>query len=80
MKVQVNNIKVIIFEGAKVKDAIRKYYTNQEIAIPNPLPKVKDQYGNLVGEDGALLPNSALYIHHKEKPNYLQRLLNYLKN
>lgn len=67
MKVQVNHIELIIFEGAKVKDAIRKYYANQEIAIPNPLPKVKDRYGNLVAEDGALLPNTALFIQKNNK-------------
>lgn len=79
MKIEVNNMEIEIFEGAKVKDALRNYYIRQGKAIPKILPKVKDKYGNFVGKDGALLPNTSLYIYHESKQNYLQKLLNYLK-
>ncbi len=62
MKVTINNTTLHIFEGAKVKDAIRMYYAQQDKSIPNPMPIVRDAFGHTLGVEGSLLPNTILHI------------------
>ncbi len=80
MKISINNTELSIFEGAKVKDAVRMYYAQQGEQLPKPMPVVKDAWGHQVGTDGSLLPNTKLYIQPKNKTGIINRILTYLKN
>lgn len=62
MKVKVNGTIVELHEGAKVKDAIRKYYTQIGQKIPGNLPDAEDRYGNTVDTDGELSEGNVLNI------------------
>ncbi len=62
VKIKVNNIELEIFEGAKVKDALRLFYARQNKQIPKQMPIVRDDYGHRVGEGGALLPDAKLWF------------------
>ncbi len=67
MKIIVNQKELEIFEGAKVKDALRLYYVMGRQSIPFPLPDVTDGCGNKVAHDGTLLPNAIVNTVHDEK-------------
>ncbi len=56
-----------VFEGAKVKDAIRSYYAKKGKRLPKKIPVVRDGFGHKVGMDGVLLLGSVLYIEQKAK-------------
>jgi hypothetical protein len=62
MKILVNNTMLELHEGAKVKDAIRKYYTQTGQKITDALPDVEDRYGNIVDPDGELSEGNTLII------------------
>ena len=62
MKVFVNRTELKIFEGAVVADALRMYYSKHKKQVPEPLPEVKDAYGNSVAHDGALSDGSRLKV------------------
>ncbi len=84
MEVTVNNIKLTIFGGAKVKDAIRAYYANNGEQIPDKMPVVRDAFGHKVGYEGTVLPDSVLYVEHQSGVfrrglNLLSNLLKYIK-
>ena len=70
MKVYVNDKEITVFNGAKVVDAIRAYYTLNKTKWPCPLPIVTDGYGNIVAPDGELSEGNHLYI--KTKNNSLK--------
>ncbi len=63
MNVTVNDTIIQLHDGAKVIDAVRKYYAIKNQQLPDPMPQVKDGYGNVVGEDGSLSENSVLKVH-----------------
>lgn len=65
MKIIVNNIILELHQGAKVKDAIRKYYSQQGVHSPKTFPLVEDPYGNIVGSDGELSEGNCLFIKTK---------------
>ena len=46
MNITVNNISLELHNGARVKDAILKYYSQQKISIPGHFPPVEDPFGN----------------------------------
>ncbi|PIE87558.1 MAG: hypothetical protein CSA01_00170 [Bacteroidetes bacterium] len=82
MKVSVNNREITIFNGAKVKDAVRAYFTIENQAVPDPFPVVRDSYGNRVGGDGSLLEGSSLVVEgvvEQKRSSFLCRLLRLLK-
>lgn len=62
MKVKVNRTEITVFHGARVADAIRRYYIHHKKAIPKEIPPVEDKYGNSVAPDGRLSENSHLII------------------
>ncbi len=62
MIVTVNRTELEIFSGARVIDALRMYYSRHKKAIPNPLPTVKDMYGNTLDYDGRLKDGTKLKI------------------
>lgn len=67
MKITVNNIPLDLHIGAKVKDAIMKYYSEKGIQRPEQLPRVEDRYGNEVASDGELSDGNILFIKTKQK-------------
>jgi len=67
MKITVNNIPLEIHNGAKVKDAILKYFSQHGKKIPKQLPSVEDRYGNEVAPDGELTDGNILVIKIKNK-------------
>jgi hypothetical protein len=54
MKITVNNTLLELHNGARVKDAVLKYYSQQGKKSPKRLPQVEDRYGNKVAVDGEL--------------------------
>lgn len=79
MKVKVNNTKITIFSGAKVKDAVWTYYAQNNKLIPDELPEVRDAYGNVVDGSGALSEGAKLFIPQMRKKCILQRWFGKLK-
>jgi len=67
MKITVNNIPLEIHNGAKVKDAILKYFSQHGEKIPEQLPPVEDRYGNEVAPDGELTDGNILVIKTKNE-------------
>ena len=65
MKITVNNIPFDLHKGAKVKDAILKYYSQQGKNHPKHFPLVEDRYGNKVAFDGELSDGNTLFIKTK---------------
>ncbi len=76
MKVKVNDILIELYNGARVKDAILKYYSEQGRKAPKKIPSVKDRYGNKVADDGELTDGNALFIkeRRKKKASFLKLL------
>ena len=62
MKITVNNTPVELHEGARVQDAITKYYSNSGKKVPVPLPVAEDRYGNTIAPDGELTDGNTLFI------------------
>lgn len=62
MKIGVNNISLELHYGAKVKDAILKYYSQQGKKLPRPFPRIEDGYGNRVDPEGGLADGNSLFI------------------
>lgn len=62
MKITVNNLQLELHEGARVKDAVLKYYSQsgKKSRVRNPV--VEDRYGNQVAGDGELTDGSVLFI------------------
>ncbi|MCB9016461.1 MAG: hypothetical protein H6541_11740 [Lentimicrobiaceae bacterium] len=65
MVIFVNNISISLFEGAKLIDAIRSYYRVLHQTIPEELPIVVDNYGNIIEPDGELSAQSHFYFIDK---------------
>lgn len=66
MKVYVNDTEIEIFEGANVKDAVRKYFTLQDKKMPRSL-KYKDKYDNEIDADGSLTESSTVFVEVKSR-------------
>ncbi|MBN1108985.1 MAG: bifunctional metallophosphatase/5'-nucleotidase [Bacteroidales bacterium] len=67
MKISVNEILLELHNGAKVKDAILKFYSYQEKRRPRHLPAVEDKFGNRVEYDGELTDGTFLYISGRRR-------------
>jgi 5'-nucleotidase / UDP-sugar diphosphatase len=67
MKITVNNIQLELHNGARVKDAVLKYYSQKGQPIPKPFPVVEDRYGNTVETDGELTDGDTLIIKEEHK-------------
>jgi len=67
MKITVNSTPLELHNGARVKDAILKYFSQQGKAISKKLPVVEDRYGNIIAGDGELTDGNALFIKGKSK-------------
>jgi 5'-nucleotidase len=67
MKITINNVQIEIHNGAKVKDAVIRYYSENKKKLPKSFPIVEDSYGNIVEEDGELSEGNKLFIKEKKK-------------
>lgn len=67
MKVAINDIQLELHEGARVKDAVFKYYSHQGEELPKTMPVVADKFGNIIDPDGRLMEGSALFITGKNR-------------
>lgn len=67
MKITINNVQIEIHNGAKVKDALIRYYSENKKKLPKSFPIVEDSYGNIVEEDGELSEGNKLFIKEKKK-------------
>lgn len=65
MKIIVNNTSLEVHNGAKVKDAILKYYSHQSAVSPNDFPLVEDRFGNTLSSDGELTEGNSLFIRNR---------------
>ncbi len=76
MKITVNNITLELHNGARVKDAILKYYSQQGNIGPKYFLRVEDPFGNEVSSDGELDDGNALFIKIKpEKSSSFSKLI-----
>ena len=71
MKITVNSTPLELYNGAKVKDAILKYYSQQGKNSPKNFPTVKDPFGNNVASDGELTDGNTLIIKVSQKNTLL---------
>lgn len=67
MNITVNDVPVEIHDGARVKDAVFKYYTQQGEELPKSMPVIEDKYGNQVDGEGRLTEGSSLFITKKKR-------------
>lgn len=62
MQVYVNDLRVTLFEGARVRDAVNKYASRLFINTGQTWTVVKDDQGNQVMPDGSLSENDRIYV------------------
>lgn len=67
MIITINNTPLEIHNGAKVQDAILKYYSLVGKKCPKHLPPVEDRYGNEVAPDGELTDGNIFVIKTKNE-------------
>lgn len=67
MTIIINNTPLELFAGARVKDAVLKYYTQLGKKEPKQFPAVEDRFGNEVAADGELDDGNMLFIRAKNK-------------
>ena len=75
MKIAINNTLLELHNGARVKDAVLKYYTQLGKRRPGHLPQVKDRFGNIIADDGELTDGNTLFIRIKKSKNVLLQQL-----
>jgi 5'-nucleotidase/UDP-sugar diphosphatase len=62
MKITVNDTLLELHYGARVKDAVQRYYVQSGRRIPKRQPPVEDRFGNSVAPDGELTDGNVLFI------------------
>ncbi len=68
MEVTVNGEKIELFEGAKVKNALRRYSQEEYRRVIEGEKVVKNGDGNRVGLEGALREGNKLRLEVMENP------------
>jgi len=67
MKITVNDTLLELHNGARVIDAVQRYYVQSGRRIPKRLPPVEDRFGNGVAPDGELNEGSVLFIRTRRR-------------
>jgi sulfur carrier protein ThiS len=62
MRVYVNDKPVEIFEGARVCDALNKYYARRVKTYDPGLARIFDSQRNIIFQDGSLSEYDRIYI------------------
>lgn len=63
MRIWINDKSFELFEGAKVQDALNKYFSEVGKQHSHDTYQVIDSHGNLLMTDGSLLEGSKIYIN-----------------
>ena len=66
MTLFVNEKEIILFDGATVSDALRKYNDSAVNKVKKGNAYVLDTYGNNIGLSGALTEGSRLFLRDKK--------------
>ena len=66
MNITINDVPIEIHDGARVKDAVFKYFFQQGEELPKSMPVIEDKYGNQVDSEGRLIDGSSLRITKKK--------------
>mgnify|MGYP001074965009 CR=1 FL=1 len=66
MKVIINGQPLRLFEGARVRDAVRKFSEIYSQEMPRRPYTITDPHGNLIMPDGRLSEDEHLYIKPKK--------------
>ena len=66
MTLFVNEKEIILFDGATVSDALRKYNDSAVNKVKKGNAEVLDAYGNKVELSGALSEGSRLFLRNKK--------------
>lgn len=66
MKVIINEKPIRLFEGARVKDAIRKFSEIYQEQMPESPYTIADAHGNIIRPEGRLSENDQLFIKPKK--------------
>lgn len=67
MTVFVNNFKIEIFSGAKIRDAVLSYSRNSFQKVTTGYLVIQDRFGFETALDGPLTNNQKIYIKIKNK-------------
>lgn len=62
MKVTINQCVIDLFQGAKVREAVHAYFTQNGQKMPRLFPQVTDGFGNHIDQEGALSEGNHLFI------------------
>ena len=71
MKITVNNTQLELHSGARVRDAVLKYYYHLGKKKPVRLPPVEDRFGNKVSGDGELTDGNTLFVGVRHRKSIL---------
>lgn len=63
MRIWINDKSFELFEGAKVQDALNKYFSELGNQGEHDSYQVIDNHGNLLMHDGSLSEGSKIYIN-----------------
>ncbi len=75
MKIIVNDTPLELHSGARVQDAVLKYYSQIGKKCPSGLPPVEDKFGNNVSPDGELTDGNSLYIRSDKGSSLLKAII-----
>lgn len=62
MRVYVNDKPVEIFEGARICDALNKYFSERFRVFDRRLIRIFDSHGNIIFHDGSLSEYDRIFI------------------
>ena len=62
MKIFINDREIIIFRGAMVRDAVRRYSRRSSKQVEAGFLMIVDRYGNKTETDGELTDGQKLYL------------------
>ena len=71
MRITVNKTFLELHNGARVKDAVLKYYSHLGKSKPGRMPQVEDRFGNIVSVDGELTDGNTLFIRIRNRKSVL---------
>ncbi len=71
MRITVNKTLLELHNGARVKDAVLKYYSRLGKSKPGRMPQVEDRFGNIVSVDGELTDGNTLFIRIRNRKSVL---------
>jgi len=71
MRITINKTLLELHNGARVRDAVLKYYSHLGKSKPGRMPQVEDRFGNIVSVDGELTDGNTLFIRIRNRKSVL---------